>query len=111
MDANADRITSTRLRTGFYVRSKNGLKLRDRKVQALVRRMRNSLPYLEDSDLPVCRVFAQFEILGDQLYAQLRDRGIFNAEGEPRRVLDELRKLRSTQLQYAQQLGLTPAAR
>lgn len=97
--------------TGLYVKSRNGLKLRDRKVQRLVRRMRAVLPWLEDADIPACRAWAQFEVLCDQVHAWLRAGNVVNEQGEARRLLDDYRKLRQAQLMYSRELGLTPASR
>jgi hypothetical protein len=41
-------------KTGLYVLSASGLKLRDRKAQRLVRSMRVAMPWPEDSDVPAC---------------------------------------------------------
>jgi hypothetical protein len=62
------------MNTGLYVKSKNGLKLRDEPVRRLVRRMREALPWLQDSDMATCRDWAQLEILGAMIYAELRDK-------------------------------------
>ena len=99
------------LKPGLYVRSSNGLKLRDRKVQKLVRSMRIAMPWLEDSDVPACRAWAQMEILADTAFAVLRQVFIVNKEGEPRRLLTDFRQLRQAQLAYERELGMTPAAR
>jgi hypothetical protein len=96
---------------GLRVRSADGLQLRDRKVQRLVRAMRVAMPWLEESDIPACRAWAQFEILSDRAYAILRSVGLTNRQGEPLRLLKDWRQLRQAQLQYANALGMTPAAR
>ncbi len=44
-------------------------------------------------------------------FADLRERGIANDGGEPRRMLGEFRQLRQAQLAYERELGMTPAAR
>jgi hypothetical protein len=102
-----------RAQTGLYVRSASGLKLRDRKVQRLVRAMRVAMPWLEEADIPTCRAWAQLEILADIAYAMLTRIGIIsnNVKCEPRRLLKDYRQLRQAQLQYAKELGMTPAAR
>jgi hypothetical protein len=69
------------------------------------------MPWIDDSDAPACRAWAQLEILSDQAYAVLRTVGILNREGEPRRLLTDIRQLRQAQLAYARELGMTPAAR
>jgi hypothetical protein len=67
--------------------------------------------WLEDSDLPASRGWAQMEILCTIAFADLRDRGILNRRGDPRRLLTDFRQLRMAQLAYERELGMTPAAR
>ena len=111
-DVNSNAVERPhRAKTGLYVRSASGLKLRDRKVQRLVRAMRGAMPWIEESDVPACRAWAQLEILSDQAFAIVRTIGILNREGEPRRLLTDVRQLRQAQLAYARELGMTPAAR
>jgi hypothetical protein len=101
----------TRASTGLYVRAQPGLKLRDKKVERLARKMRGVMPWLEPSDMPAARAWAEFEYLAGQVYAALRGFGVLNREGEARRLLDDYRKLRQTQVVLARELGMTPAAR
>jgi hypothetical protein len=102
---------STPSKHGLYVRAAPSIRLRDKKVQRLVRALRNALPQLQESDLPACRAWAQLEILCDQLYAFIRGAGIFNTKGEAKRLIHDLRQMRQTQLTYATALGLTPTSR
>jgi hypothetical protein len=74
-----------RASTGLYVRAQPGLKLRDKKVERLARKMRGVMPWLEPSDT-------------NRVYAELRNSGVINGEGEARRLLDDYRKLRQTQV-------------
>jgi hypothetical protein len=97
--------------TGLYVRAQPGLKLRDKKVERLARKMRTVMLWLEESDLPTCRAWAELEVLSSRVYAELRDGGVINGEGEARRLLDDYRKLRQTQVTLSRELGMTPAAR
>jgi len=103
--------TGRHLSTGLYVKSKNGIKLRDLAVRRLVRKLRIACPWLEDSDAPACRGWAQLEVLASKVYAELRDHGFLGAEGEPRKLLSEFRQIRQAQLSYERELGMTPAAR
>ncbi|HUY39801.1 MAG TPA: hypothetical protein VNF29_05060 [Candidatus Binataceae bacterium] len=73
--------------------------------------MRIAMPWLDDIDVPAARAWSQLEILADRAFAYLRALDIVNAKDEPRRLLDELRKLRLAQLGFARELGMTPAAR
>lgn len=100
-----------RASTGLYVRAQPGLKLRDKKVERLARKMRGVMPWLESSDMPAARAWAELEYLAGQVYAALRGFGVLNREGEARRLLDDYRKLRQTQVVLARELGMTPAAR
>ena len=98
-------------RSGLYVKAAPGIKLRDRKVSRLVRKMRTVMPWLEPADLPAARAWAELEYLAGQVYAVLRIGSVVNAKGEGKRLLDDYRKLRQAQLQFSRELGLTPAAR
>ncbi len=113
MDAQDERLASgvRRARTGLYLKAASGLRLRHRRVRRLVEKMRRVLPWLEPSDIPAARAWAEFEILGASIFAELVVNGVTNSEGEPRRLLTELRQLRQAQLAYERELGLTPASR
>jgi hypothetical protein len=100
-----------RASTGLYVKAAPGLKLRDRRVLRLAGKVRAVMPWLEPSDLPTVRAWAELEVLAGQVYAALRGFGVLNREGEARRLLDDYRKLRQTQVVLARELGMTPAAR
>ena len=84
-------------KTGLYVRATNGLKLRDRRVRRLVRRMFGAMRWLEPSDRPACHAWAELEVLATRVYAELRDQGLLNARGEARRLLHDYRQLRQAQ--------------
>jgi hypothetical protein len=98
-------------KSGLYVRSINGLKLRDRKVQRLVRKMLNVMDWLEPADEPACRAWAQLEILADSAFIILQTIGIIDRAGNPKRLLTDFRQLRQAQLAYERELRMTPAAR
>ena len=97
--------------TGLYAASNNALERRHKKIRYLVRKMRKGMHWLEDSDLPACRAWAEFEILGSIVFNELTTNGPLNSEREGRRLLDDFRKLRVAQLQFEKELGMTPAAR
>lgn len=100
-----------RIKHGLFVRAADGLKTRDRKVTRLAQKMRVTMPWLEPSDMPAARAWAELEVLTGQVYATLRSIGIANGKGEPRRLLTDYRQLRQAQLTFARELGMTPAAR
>jgi len=97
--------------TGIYVKAASGMRIRHRKVRRLVEKMRAEMPWIESSDLPACRAWAELEILCACAFSELVDGGLLNAEGEPRRLLNDFRQLRQLQLAYERDLGMTPAAR
>ena len=86
--------------TGLYVKAASGMRVRHRKVRRLVEKMRAEMPWLESSDLPACRAWAELEILGAYAFSELVGAGLLNAEGEPRRLLTDYRQLRQVQLCY-----------
>ena len=69
------------------------------------------MPWLQLSDRPAVKAWAQLEILADEAYSILRKSGLLNAQGEPLRLLTDFRQLRQAQLQFSNALGLTPSAR
>jgi hypothetical protein len=97
--------------TGLYVRASAGLRLRDKKVERLARKVRSVLTWLEPSDFPAVRAWAEFEYLAGQVYAVLRAGSVVNAAGEGKRLLDDYRKLRLAQAVLSRELGMTPASR
>jgi hypothetical protein len=97
--------------SGLYVKHRNGLKVRDEKTRRLVRRMRAVMPWLEESDIPTAPGWAQLEILADQAFAVLRAVGLVDGSGNPRRLQNDFRLIRTAQLSYANALGMSPAAR
>jgi len=99
------------LKTSLYVRAAPSLKLRDRKVSRLVRRMFSLMPWLEPQDTPLCRSWAELQVVGDQVYAGLRSQGVLTGQGEMRRLADDFRKLRLAQATLAAALGMSPASR
>ena len=99
------------IKHGLFVRAAEGLRLRDRKVTRLARRMQLVMPWLEPSDLPMARGWAELEVLAGMVYAHLHSVGVIDNRGESRRLLDDYRKLRATQVVLSRELGLSPAAR
>jgi hypothetical protein len=100
-----------RTMTGLYCRSPAGLRLRDKKVERLVRKMRTEMHWVEPSDFPMMRAWAELEVLATRVYAELRDQGVINAGCDTRRLLDDYRKLRATQITLSRELGMSPASR
>jgi hypothetical protein len=98
-------------RTGLYIRSKQGLRVRDKNVERLARRARNLAPWAQPGDFPLFKAWAQFEYLCMEVYGAIKMLGVLNNRNEARRLLDDFRKLRMGQLQVAAALGLTPAGR
>jgi hypothetical protein len=97
--------------TGLYVKSPKGLKLRDRSVQRIVAQMRELCDWIEPCDLPLLRRWAELEIHASRVHGFLKLIGDVNSQGEPRRLLDELRKIALAQAAIGSQLGFSPASR
>lgn len=97
--------------TGLYVRSPKGLARRAALAQSIVLRMRKRMPWLELSDLPVARQWADLEVLRNAIVTVLEQDGVMNKAGVPHRLLTELRWITNSQLSYSRDLGMTPASR
>ncbi len=54
-------------KTGVYVKSRNGLKLRDERVRRMVRKMFLHMRWLEPSDKPACHAWAELEVLAQRV--------------------------------------------
>src|SRR5262249_54782144 len=94
----------------FYSRSARAMKLRGSRVRPLVSRARKICPWITDSDVSTLRSWADPEIIGAGLMAEMIEHDILE-NGKPRPIFDALCKLRRTQSTYARELGLSPAAR
>ena len=103
---------SGRAMTGYYTKSPKGLKLMDRLVQKIVAKMRELCDWLEPCDLPLLRRWAELELHATRINGFLKIIGEVNSTtGEPRRLLDEHRKVALAQATIGAQLGLSPASR
>ena len=60
----------------------SALRLRARKVAKLVERLRTVAPWIEGSDLPCARSWAELEILGAACFRELVEKGVLNSEGQ-----------------------------
>ena len=67
-----------RVSSGLYIKASPGLKLRDKRVERLARKMKQVMPWVEASDWPACRAWAELEYLAGQVYAALRAYGVTN---------------------------------
>ena len=99
--------------SGLYIKAANGLRLRDRKVSRLCRRVQLVAPWVERSDGPCLRAWCELEILAEAVYMALRSKwrdGL--PEGEHgARLLQDYRQLRQAQTALTRELGLSPASR
>lgn len=73
--------------------------------------MKKEMPWLQPSDTPAMKSWAELEVLSATVFAWLLRMNVINADGEPRRLLSEHRQLKIAQLAFARELGMTPAAR
>jgi hypothetical protein len=99
---------------GAYAKSPTAMQIRAHKVQRLVMKMRNALPYLTEADIPACRAWAEMELISVSLFAAIMSAGaVRDADGDvfARRVVDDHRKVKLAQLAFERELGMTPMAR
>ena len=91
--------------------SARAVRLRNQRTRYLVARMRREMPWVEPVDLPAMRAWAELEIISACIFSELLEFGIKTPNGEPDRMLAELRNTRRVQLAFEVQLGMTPMAR
>jgi len=112
MSENSKELTAPKhASTGLYVRASAGYRLRDKKTERLARKVRSVLTWLEPSDFPAVRAWAELEVLATQVFAVLRAGSVVNAAGEGKRLLNDYRQLRLAQAVFSRELGMTPASR
>jgi hypothetical protein len=90
------------------------MQVRARKVGRLVRRMRDTMPWLREQDVPCCRGWAEAELIGAALFAAIMKGGaIHTKDGDiaARRVVNDWRQIKLLQLAYERELMMTPAIR
>src|SRR5712692_9063910 len=94
------------LRHGLFAGS-DALRSRGRRVRRLIRRMYAVMHWLQPSDEPTCRAWAELEIVATVVFVELAQAGVVSEAGEAKRLLAEYRQLRSAQLAYSRELGMT----
>ena len=87
-----------------------GPKLRSRRVRRMVSRMYQVMPWLQETDKPAVRSWAELELIGAMVFGQLATDGVTNGNGS-KRLLTDWRLLKLAQLAYERDLGMTPASR
>ncbi|HKN13398.1 MAG TPA: P27 family phage terminase small subunit [Candidatus Binatus sp.] len=101
---------------GLYAGSKSALEIRARKIARMMRRLRVVADWLSPADESTARAYCELEILSASIFARLTETGVtkLTADGrdlEVRALVDAHRRMKQTQLAYANALGLTPLAR
>lgn len=82
---------------------------RDEAIRRRVRTIRREVDFLDAPQfLPALRRYAALQILFDSLIADLRERGPFDQDGEPRPAVETLRRLSDSLGRIEQALALTP---
>ena len=89
---------------GLYVRAPTGLKLRSRRVRRLAAKVWLTLPWLQPSDEPAVRAWCELELVTARLFADVLEKA------EPG-TTDLYRRVKTLQLAYERELGMTPASR
>jgi hypothetical protein len=62
---------------GLRVRSERGLQLRDERVRRMLRKLRDGCPWVQAGDGIIARRFGELEVLLSQVYAAIREKGVF----------------------------------
>jgi len=79
--------------------------------------MQKLMPWIEPSDMPAVRSWAELELIGACIFDEIMKRGLFTQarKGKPggavSQLIGELRNTRNAQLRFGVQLGMTPLAR
>ncbi|HJU09414.1 MAG TPA: hypothetical protein VJ728_00990 [Candidatus Binataceae bacterium] len=95
-------------KTRLYVR---GLIDRNLQVMDFVEKIQKTMPEIADDRFySTIYAWCELEILATRVYAELDKQGLVNSQGDTRRLLDDFRKLRMSQLAFSRELGLTPAS-
>jgi hypothetical protein len=90
---------------------KSGAHSESRRTSRLSAKVWATLPWLEATDEPAVRAWAQAEILSTELYACLMNEGVVAADGRVTGLLGEWRRTKELQLRLERELGMTPASR
>jgi hypothetical protein len=84
---------------------------RDQQIRRKLRAQLQDAPWIQRSDRSVTRNFARLDVLIDLLYERVRASGPVDDEGNPRPVVDLLRRMVLAHAQLASALGLTVKSR
>ena len=93
----------------YAVRS--GAHSENRRTSRLAMKVWDTLPWLQPTDEPAVRAWAQAEILVTELYACLLTEGVVGGEGRVTGLLAEWRRTQEFKLRLEWELGMTPASR
>jgi hypothetical protein len=89
---------------GLHLRAPSGLRLRARRTRRLAQKVRATLPWLQPSDEPAVKAWCELEYVTARLFADVL------AKGEAG-TTDLYRRVKTLQLAYERELGMTPASR
>ena len=65
-----------------------GFKRRHKNVERLARKLRLRMPWLQPTDFPLVRTWAEFEYLAGQVYSALHTLGVVNRKQEAQVAFD-----------------------
>jgi len=86
------------------------VRLRHRRIRGRVRQLRKEHPALADKPQHLILRYAEVDALAAMIWIDLQENGPVNAEGEPRRLVNEYRLLLAELRSLAGTLGLLAAA-
>src|SRR5271154_5189993 len=93
------------------VRKKSPFEIRKKRIGHLTRHILQIAPWLTNSDYGVMRSYAECQVISAELFAKIVALGVEKNDGEVRAIVDAWRRVKQTELQYANSLGLSPKAR
>jgi hypothetical protein len=89
---------------GLFIKAPSGLKLKARRVRLLAQKVWATLPWLQPSDEPAVRGWCELEVVTSRLFADVLNKA------EPG-TTDLYRRVKTLQLAYERELGMTPTSR
>jgi hypothetical protein len=85
--------------------------IRRKRIGHLLRHVLKIATWLQPTDFAVARSYCETQVVAAGLFAKIVALGVEKNDGEVRAIVDAWRRVKQTELQYANALGLSPKAR
>lgn len=104
------------LQHGLYAQTKDALKLRARRVRRRVANAYGKYPWLQATDMPSVRSWAELDVMTSIMFTILETGGVTSGltkdgDLQVRRILGEYRQYMQLKAKYEHDLGMSPAGR